>query len=178
MSEDWPNLESLALRVNDLVLTRAYSIEDMGIVLTLVWCIASQTVHTYSEPVSDPSLPDDDKQLARHCGSTRMRVARARPAIDRLFVSRDGLLRLRDPSIVVHLKPGRSPLPARIRTSIYNRDGGKCIYCGDTDGPFHVDHVFPFSRGGSDDPANLALACATCNLSKSDMTIAEWMASK
>jgi hypothetical protein len=30
----------------------------------------------------------------------------------------------------------------------------------------HIDHVRPVSLGGSDDPSNLQLLCARCNLSK------------
>ena len=48
----------------------------------------------------------------------------------------------------------------------------RCEYCrmhqslqGAT---FHLEHVVPRSRGGSDDPDNLALACPGCNLHKSD----------
>lgn len=53
--------------------------------------------------------------------------------------------------------------------------GNKCAYCP---GPFeHVDHVIPLSRGGSNWPANLRPACAKCNLSKSDMSAREWLAS-
>ncbi len=32
----------------------------------------------------------------------------------------------------------------------------------------HVEHVIPVSRGGSDDPSNLAWACPGCNLKKAD----------
>jgi HNH endonuclease len=35
---------------------------------------------------------------------------------------------------------------------------------------FHIEHIIPTSRGGSDDPDNLALACPSCNLHKSDHT--------
>ena len=35
---------------------------------------------------------------------------------------------------------------------------------------FHVEHTVPRSAGGSDDAANLALACPSCNLYKSDRT--------
>lgn len=35
---------------------------------------------------------------------------------------------------------------------------------------FHVEHVVPSSRGGSTTLANLALACPSCNLHKSDLT--------
>lgn len=52
------------------------------------------------------------------------------------------------------------------------RAGQRCEYCrmhqslqGAT---FHVEHIIPNSRSGSDDPDNLALACPSCNLHKSD----------
>ena len=35
---------------------------------------------------------------------------------------------------------------------------------------FHVEHTVPRSAGGSDDAGNLALACPSCNLHKSDRT--------
>jgi hypothetical protein len=33
---------------------------------------------------------------------------------------------------------------------------------------FHVEHIVPRSAGGPDTPHNLALACPSCNLGKSD----------
>ena len=39
---------------------------------------------------------------------------------------------------------------------------------------FHLEHVRPASRGGTTDAANLALACPSCNLHKSDrLTVAD-----
>ena len=35
---------------------------------------------------------------------------------------------------------------------------------------FHIDHVIPTLNGGTDDIGNLALACPSCNLSKSSRT--------
>jgi 5-methylcytosine-specific restriction endonuclease McrA len=35
---------------------------------------------------------------------------------------------------------------------------------------FHLEHVVPLAVGGNDDYDNLALACPTCNLRKSDRT--------
>lgn len=35
---------------------------------------------------------------------------------------------------------------------------------------FHIEHIVPQSHGGSDDLANLCLACPRCNLMKSDRT--------
>jgi 5-methylcytosine-specific restriction endonuclease McrA len=51
----------------------------------------------------------------------------------------------------------------------------ECHYCGTTRGPFHRDHVFPRSRGGSDEPENIVIACQSCNSAKGDRTPEEWL---
>lgn len=43
---------------------------------------------------------------------------------------------------------------------------------------FHIDHVFPVSKGGSSDPSNIQLLCPHCNRSKSAMHPADFMAKK
>ncbi len=45
---------------------------------------------------------------------------------------------------------------------------GRCIYCrGKIAKKFHVDHIEPIIRGGSNDVTNLQLLCRPCNQSKS-----------
>jgi 5-methylcytosine-specific restriction endonuclease McrA len=57
----------------------------------------------------------------------------------------------------------------------HKAQGGKCYYChafvGET---YHVDHVIPLSRGGSNGPENIVIACAICNISKQDRLPHEW----
>jgi len=50
----------------------------------------------------------------------------------------------------------------------YERQKGRCYYCHEKVAlnAFHVDHVIPLSRGGSNDISNIVVSCATCNLSK------------
>jgi 5-methylcytosine-specific restriction endonuclease McrA len=36
---------------------------------------------------------------------------------------------------------------------------------------FEVEHVVPTSRGGRDDPSNLALACRACNVRKGERVV-------
>jgi len=49
----------------------------------------------------------------------------------------------------------------------YERQKGKCFYCGvDVGDDYHVDHVVPLSKGGTNGPENLVVACPHCNLSK------------
>lgn len=52
---------------------------------------------------------------------------------------------------------------------------GQCAYCGnDLNGEYHVDHVHPISRGGTNWPENLVLACPKCNETKHDKLVDEW----
>jgi 5-methylcytosine-specific restriction endonuclease McrA len=52
-----------------------------------------------------------------------------------------------------------------------------CAYCGATSN-ITVDHIVPLIRGGKHEPANLAPACATCNLSKGAKPIDDWLAAR
>jgi 5-methylcytosine-specific restriction endonuclease McrA len=64
--------------------------------------------------------------------------------------------------------------PADI-AQLYEDQGGHCAYCGiGLCGEYHVDHMVPLTKGGSNWPDNLALACPTCNHSKRDLLLPEW----
>lgn len=57
----------------------------------------------------------------------------------------------------------------------YERQDGKCYYCKSRVGNnYHVDHVVPMSRGGSNSPENIVIACPKCNQSKGDKLPHEW----
>jgi hypothetical protein len=70
----------------------------------------------------------------------------------------------------------RRALKPPVKDAIRQRDENRCTYCGgagnDTTGPdglaWHIDHVVPWSKSWDDSPANLALACARCNIRKRD----------
>jgi 5-methylcytosine-specific restriction endonuclease McrA len=58
----------------------------------------------------------------------------------------------------------------------YNRQMGKCFYCGKKVGnSYHVDHIVPLSKGGSNGPENIAIACPTCNMRKNAKMPEEFM---
>lgn len=69
--------------------------------------------------------------------------------------------------------PGEfSPTDIRLQ---YQSQGGLCWWCSKPlNNIYHVDHVIPLSRGGTNDPRNLVCACEKCNLSKGAKTPAEW----
>ena len=55
-------------------------------------------------------------------------------------------------------------------TMIAERANHRCEYCQAPElvfnFPFEVEHITPLSRQGTNDEANLALACRSCNLHK------------
>lgn len=71
------------------------------------------------------------------------------------------------------LKLGVETAPFDIRKQLRNQKG-KCYYCGCKLDKYHVDHVIPLSRGGSDLPENKVLACPSCNIRKKDKYPHEW----
>lgn len=59
----------------------------------------------------------------------------------------------------------RRPIPADVRNRVFERDGWACLTCG-TDQHLTLDHIQPWSRGGSDDENNLCTLCRSCNSRK------------
>lgn len=55
-----------------------------------------------------------------------------------------------------------------LRYRLAQRDGWKCHYCDErlTLATSTLDHVVPRLLGGTNHPANLRLACLTCNRAK------------
>lgn len=51
----------------------------------------------------------------------------------------------------------------RISKAVFKRDNYTCQYCGKVGGKLEVDHIFPFSKGGSDSLENLTTSCQKCN---------------
>lgn len=66
--------------------------------------------------------------------------------------------------------PQRAAIVPEIRRQVLQRDGFRCRYCGSKKRPLHMDHILPWSRGGSDRADNLVTACQRCNCRKRDRT--------
>lgn len=52
-----------------------------------------------------------------------------------------------------------------------------CVYCSATD-YLTTDHLIPLNRGGEDNADNAVLACQSCNSSKGDKGVFEWLGLK
>lgn len=61
------------------------------------------------------------------------------------------------------------------RRGIYERDNGKCQYCGRFvhKGEMTLDHVVPVCRGGATTWENCVLACGRCNHRKGDRNLGD-----
>jgi hypothetical protein len=53
----------------------------------------------------------------------------------------------------------------------------ECVFCGSKEN-LETDHLIPKSRGGSDEPDNLVLSCKTCNTSRNNKGVFEWLGLK
>jgi 5-methylcytosine-specific restriction endonuclease McrA len=72
-------------------------------------------------------------------------------------------------------KTPRIPITAKQRNRIFERCEGKCAYCSGQllyNDPWHIDHIVPLAKGGSNEEDNLTLACARCNAKKRDKLVA------
>lgn len=57
----------------------------------------------------------------------------------------------------------------------YKAQNCRCWWClKPLNGKYDIDHVIPLSRGGTNDPRNIVLACEFCNSSKHNKLPGEW----
>lgn len=57
----------------------------------------------------------------------------------------------------------------------FRSQNGKCWHCGKKlKRKYHVDHLIPLVRGGSNSASNIVITCEFCNLSKGDKLPQEW----
>lgn len=66
----------------------------------------------------------------------------------------------------------RRKIPDALRSAVYERDGHACLHCGATD-QLSLDHIHPWSLGGTDTYDNLQTLCRPCNSRKGDRTDAQ-----
>lgn len=76
------------------------------------------------------------------------------------------------------LRNGSATMSGTIRE--WQREQGlpkECVYCGAKDN-LQSDHLIPRSRGGGDTSDNMVLACNSCNASRGNRGIFQWLGLK
>ncbi len=66
-------------------------------------------------------------------------------------------------------------LPKDFIKLLKESQNNSCAYCSRNDVKLTVEHMLPLSRGGKHCFVNIVLACTTCNFSKHNKTLEEWL---
>lgn len=66
--------------------------------------------------------------------------------------------------------PSRRKIPVPVRDLVHRRDGYRCCNCGSS-ADLTLDHIEPWSLGGSDHVSNLRTLCRSCNSRKGAKTL-------
>jgi len=64
------------------------------------------------------------------------------------------------------------------RKAIYKRDDFRCVYCGkgiEDEVMLTLDHIISSELGGTHDHWNLITACLSCNSSKKDLSLTQFL---
>lgn len=64
-----------------------------------------------------------------------------------------------------------------VKEYLYQRDGRKCAYCGDSKSKLEIEHIVPRAVG-SDSVNNLVLSCRSCNIMKNNHPIEDFLKNK
>lgn len=75
------------------------------------------------------------------------------------------------PKVIIHKHKTKRTINNRLRVQVLIRDGNKCKICEKTvtGDDIHIDHMFPWSKGGETVLENLQVLCSICNIGKSDL---------
>lgn len=49
---------------------------------------------------------------------------------------------------------------------LFKQQNNCCYWCREELTSYHIDHIIPLSKGGSNNPGNLCISCPSCNLKK------------
>lgn len=110
--------------------------------------------------------------IARSTGLAVSTICRTRArALERIYLA------LADDDLLAHVGPTsdryrissrRGPagyIPFALRVAVYRRDRFTCLHCG-ARRTLSIDHIHPFSKGGTTEFENLQTLCRSCNSRK------------
>jgi hypothetical protein len=113
------------------------------------------------------------RRIAATLGEPIATVDLVLAALAEVGLIRDGVV-VAWPTFSSSLRPSPE-VWAEIRTRIFSRDDYTCTYCMARGVRLECDHVIPVSKGGGNEDDNLATACFSCNRSKRNNLVEEWI---
>lgn len=160
-----------------------YSIEDCN------WFSYIPTPEQSALPWGPWVWDEDDREFTRECevpeGFSKFCIGL--PFAPNLFFF-EGRLVIGQTAKRVSRRSGKATIPTPATREVINRLGytpaeWACFYCHESGtselGPdgrvWHADHKYPVCLGGDNLPDNMALSCATCNLSKGPRSASEYI---
>lgn len=79
---------------------------------------------------------------------------------------------------VKELRSGQKNMSGKMREWVREQQLPKeCVFCSAAKN-LHMDHLIPVSRGGPDVPENIVWSCQTCNTSRGNKGVYEWLGLK
>lgn len=64
----------------------------------------------------------------------------------------------------------REPITTTLKKSTFAIDNFECVYCS-SQAVLELDHIYPHSLGGTDEPENLVTCCHKCNIKKKNRAV-------
>jgi 5-methylcytosine-specific restriction endonuclease McrA len=87
--------------------------------------------------------------------------------LSELLTHMEGELARASERLPVSRRGERQPISDHVRSLVLLRDRRTCVWCKATR-RLVLDHIVPWSAGGSDDPTNLRVLCWDCNSARSN----------
>lgn len=115
---------------------------------------------------------DDNESRSLADISAEVGMSRQRVSVCLKALEKKGFLTL-DTELPADVSRTRRKMSATKMLSVFARNDYQCVQCGSRDN-LTVDHIVPWSKGGTNEMNNLQTLCRSCNSSKGTKDFGEW----
>lgn len=138
--------------------------------------LTEKQIERIKEDLNDPKLFQSQEDEKRELGSITREMWQKKledlekqqlPGIKKWYAEHENLINQLEMIIIKKQTESSRAIPGRVRREVWRRDEGKCVKCGSRE-RLELDHIIPFSKGGSNTARNIELLCEKCNREKRD----------